>query len=50
MKKKKIQLKKLPSLEYKFIDSSDNQYNIDKAYDILFDEMEKKLWTKKHLS
>jgi len=41
MKKKKKQFKKLPSLEYKFVDSPDNQYKIDKAYDILFEEMEK---------
>ena len=41
--KKKKQLKKLPSLEYKFIDSPDNQFKIDKAYDILFEEMEKNM-------
>ena len=37
MKKKKKQVKKLPTVEYKFVDSPDNQEKIDKAFDTLFD-------------
>lgn len=40
-KKKKKEVKKLPPIKYEFIDSPDNQYKIDRAYDILFEEMEK---------
>jgi hypothetical protein len=39
MKKKKKIVKKVPSLKYKFIDSADSKEKIDKAFDILFEEV-----------
>jgi hypothetical protein len=37
-KKKKKHAKKLPSVEYVYVDSPDNQLKINKVYDILFEE------------
>ena len=39
MKNNKKQVKKIPVVEYKFVDSPDNQHKIDKAYDVLFEEV-----------
>lgn len=39
MKKDKKDNKKVPLLEYKFIDSTDSKNNVDRAFDILFEEV-----------